>query len=153
MATAVDTLYVGCRPCTSLCWDRLRRGPLHLSCVLVSAQRPLGLSPDCNPVSQKGRRGQVGGKFRAWASGAWRTGFEPWVHYLFAINISEHPCKVGIKIVPTVVLFSSVSRSVCPALCDPMDCSMPGLPVHHQLLLQLMSIELVMLCSVVERLI
>ena len=23
---------------------------------------------------------------------------------------------------------------VCPALCDPMDCSMPGLPVHHQLL-------------------
>ena len=108
MATAVDALYVGCRPCTSLCWDRLRRGPLHLSCFLVSAQCPLGLSPDCNPVSQKGRRGQVGGKFRAWASGAWRTGFEPWVRYLFAINISEHPCKVGIRIVPTVVLFSSV---------------------------------------------
>ena len=21
----------------------------------------------------------------------------------------------------------------CPALCDPMDCSMPGFPVHHQL--------------------
>ena len=21
----------------------------------------------------------------------------------------------------------------CPALCNPMDCSMPGLPVHHQL--------------------
>ena len=21
----------------------------------------------------------------------------------------------------------------CPTLCDPMDCSMPGLPVHHQL--------------------
>ena len=29
--------------------------------------------------------------------------------------------------------FSSVIQS-CPALCDPMDCSMPGLPVHHQLL-------------------
>ena len=29
--------------------------------------------------------------------------------------------------------FSSVSQS-CPTLCDPMDCSMPGLPVHHQLL-------------------
>ena len=28
---------------------------------------------------------------------------------------------------------SSVTQS-CPALCDPMDCSMPGLPVHHQLL-------------------
>ena len=23
--------------------------------------------------------------------------------------------------------------SVCPTLCDPMDCSTPGLPVHHQL--------------------
>ena len=27
---------------------------------------------------------------------------------------------------------SSVAQS-CPALSDPMDCSMPGLPVHHQL--------------------
>ena len=27
---------------------------------------------------------------------------------------------------------SSVAQS-CPTLCDPMDCSMPGLPVHHQL--------------------
>ena len=23
--------------------------------------------------------------------------------------------------------------NVCPALCEPMDCSMPGLPVHHEL--------------------
>ena len=29
--------------------------------------------------------------------------------------------------------FSSVFQS-CPTLCDPMDCSMPGIPVHHQLL-------------------
>ena len=27
---------------------------------------------------------------------------------------------------------SSVTQS-CPTFCDPMDCSMPGLPVHHQL--------------------
>ena len=26
----------------------------------------------------------------------------------------------------------SVAQS-CPTVCDPMDCSMPGLPVHHQL--------------------
>ena len=31
------------------------------------------------------------------------------------------------------VQFSSVAQS-CPTLSDPMDCSMPGLPVHHQLL-------------------
>ena len=28
--------------------------------------------------------------------------------------------------------FSSVAQS-CPTLCDPVDCSRPGLPVHHQL--------------------
>ena len=26
--------------------------------------------------------------------------------------------------------FSSVTQS-CPTLCDPMNCSTPGLPVHH----------------------
>ena len=31
-----------------------------------------------------------------------------------------------------LVQFSSVSQ-LCPTLCDPTDCSMPGLPVHHQL--------------------
>ena len=31
------------------------------------------------------------------------------------------------------VQFSSVTQS-CPTLCDPMNRSTPGLPVHHQLL-------------------
>ena len=30
------------------------------------------------------------------------------------------------------VHFSSVTQ-LCPTLCDPMNCSMPGIPVHHQL--------------------
>ena len=38
---------------------------------------------------------------------------------------------------PTVPTFSSVQFSsvtqLCLTLCDPMKCSMPGLPVHHQL--------------------
>ena len=29
------------------------------------------------------------------------------------------------------MMFSSVAQ-LCPSLCDPMDCSTPGLPVHHQ---------------------
>ena len=43
------------------------------------------------------------------------------------------------------VQFSSVTQS-CLTLSDPMDCSTPGLPVHHQLpeLAQLLSIESVM---------
>ena len=41
--------------------------------------------------------------------------------------------------------FSSVAQ-LCPTLCDPMDCSMPGLTVHHQLpiLVKLLSIESMM---------
>ena len=31
------------------------------------------------------------------------------------------------------VQFSSVTES-CPTVCDPVDLSMTGLPVHHQLL-------------------
>ena len=30
------------------------------------------------------------------------------------------------------IQFSSVAQ-LCLTLCDPMDCSTPGLPVHHQL--------------------
>ena len=32
----------------------------------------------------------------------------------------------------TVIQFSSVAQS-CPTLCDPMDCSKSGFPVHHQI--------------------
>ena len=41
--------------------------------------------------------------------------------------------------------FSSVAQS-CLNLCDPVDCSMPGFPIHHQhpKLAQLMSIKSVM---------
>ena len=44
-----------------------------------------------------------------------------------------------------IVQFSSVTH-LCPSVCHSMDCSTPGLPVHHQLpvLLKLMSIELAM---------
>ena len=38
-----------------------------------------------------------------------------------------------------IIQFSSGTQW-CPTLCDPMDCSVPDLPVHHQL----MSIESVM---------
>ena len=51
-------------------------------------------------------------------------------------------CKWLINLSPE---FSSVPES-CLTLCDPVDCSTPGFPVHHQLpeLTQLMSIESVM---------
>ena len=69
---------------------------------------------------------------------------------IFAFLLKNHYCgdkrinlKINIKIIVTseailgsenklVIQFSSVAQS-CPTLCDPMDCSTPGLPVHHQL--------------------
>ena len=40
---------------------------------------------------------------------------------------------LNINSLRSLLQFSSVTQS-CPTLCDPMDCSMPGLPVHRQLL-------------------
>ena len=47
-------------------------------------------------------------------------------HYIFILPVKKIKNK-------TTCLFSSVAQS-CPTLCDPMNCSTPGLPVHHQLL-------------------
>ena len=38
----------------------------------------------------------------------------------------------GVQVLSASVQFSSVAQS-CPTLCDPMNRSTPGLPVHHQL--------------------
>ena len=48
---------------------------------------------------------------------------------LFYVYAEKYFCHVQNSI---LVQFSSVTQS-CPTLCDPMDCSTPDLPVHHQL--------------------
>ena len=52
----------------------------------------------------------------------------------FGVNNSKLLFFLDIKIryVISVLQFSSVAQS-CPTLCDPMNRSTPGLPVHHQL--------------------
>ena len=40
--------------------------------------------------------------------------------------------EINHKVLCTAESVSSVPQS-CPTLCDPMGCSTPGLPVHHQL--------------------
>ena len=37
-----------------------------------------------------------------------------------------------LELIKKKIQFSSVAQS-CPTICDPMNRSMPGLPVHHQL--------------------
>ena len=51
---------------------------------------------------------------------AWRI---PW---------TEEPSRLQSIGLHSSVQFSSVTQS-CPTLCDPMDCSTFGVPVHHQL--------------------
>ena len=56
-------------------------------------------------------------------------------NFLFCIGvqpISKQCCDSFRCTAKDSVQFSSVPQS-CPTLCDPIDCSTPGLPVHHQL--------------------
>ena len=46
-------------------------------------------------------------------------------HYLY---LSQHTCGF-----PWWLWFSSVAQ-LCLTFCDPVNCGMPGFPVHHQLL-------------------
>ena len=58
----------------------------------------------------------------------------------FSSCLQQHLLWMGISLALTnssatsqhSVRFSLVTQ-LCPTLCDPMDCSTPGLPVHHQL--------------------
>ena len=61
--------------------------------------------------------------WKHWIYCEWCGSFE--VHYLF-----YHYFKIICLI--SSVQFTSVPQ-LCPTLCDLMKCSMPGLPVHHQL--------------------
>ena len=53
------------------------------------------------------------------------------VNMIYVLNICAYILVQGGK--NTGFQFSSVAQS-CPNLCNPMTCSLPGLPVHHQLL-------------------
>ena len=88
----------------------------------------------------------LGSVLRTWGSVSglsrsltkWHYLFWVFDTYFLDLNKIESKCTYQAR-------FSSVAQS-CSTLCDPMDCSTPGLPGHHQLpeFTQLMSIELVM---------
>jgi len=58
-----------------------------------------------------------------------------WLIYVSCIWYMPDICILWLYMPMAVYMyqFSSVSQS-CPTLCDPMNHSTPGLPVHHQLL-------------------
>ena len=48
--------------------------------------------------------------------------------------MQSHCCYYYTTSCPFLILFSRSVAKSCPIPCDPMDCSMPGLPVPHHLL-------------------
>ena len=71
------------------------------------------------------------------------VGYNPWGHKESDMTDEAHTQYNWLLI--NSIQFSSVTQ-LCLTLCNPMNCSMPGLPVHHQLQesTQTMSIESVM---------
>ena len=70
-----------------------------------------------------------------------KTEWQKWTNSLVAIQALCHHLLCILYTVSLILFhrifvlqhqFCSITQS-CPTLCDPMNCSTPGLPVHHQL--------------------
>ena len=72
----------------------------------------------------------------AMAEGHWSLGRQwgNWLMFLGLVTRMQRNTAQDTSVTWLVerAQFSTVAQS-CPTLCDPMDCSTPGLPVHHQL--------------------
>ena len=87
-----------------------------LSCIGKGNGNPLQCSCLENPRDGGAWWAAVYGVTQSWTRLKWLSSSRSMT------SNTEHPS----------VQFSSVTQS-CSTLCDPMDCSTPGLPVHHQL--------------------
>ena len=58
------------------------------------------------------------------------------VHLPMDSYITKYSLSLCMFLFSGILLQNVISLDVqsCPTLCEPMDCSMPGFPVHHQLL-------------------
>ena len=59
-------------------------------------------------------------------------------HFLITLNIQllsgcKHSCSMISNSIPRYIFLKTSVVQSCPTLCDPTDCSTPGLPVNHQL--------------------
>ena len=55
------------------------------------------------------------------------------IYFLLPPLVNCYPLPyLRVLIIKSFIQFSSVAQ-LCPTLCNPMNCSTPGLPVHHQL--------------------
>ena len=68
----------------------------------------------------------------SWPSTRWKTRALHSIAYLFFMIFKYQTDILKNSFSFSSVQFNSVAQS-CPTLCDPMNRSTPGLPVHHQL--------------------
>ena len=114
---------------------------IHVNWVgdAISPSHPLPLpSPFAIKVSQQQEKEKAGTSFSldCFCLLLKHKEIRSYIHFFW----SDFSCsKWCFKIYPGIIFnlllnqFSSVAQSY-PTLCNPMDCSMPGFPVHHQLL-------------------
>ena len=69
-----------------------------------------------------------------WQTQQWPQDWKRSVFILIPKEDNAKECSNYHTIALISVQFSSVQLLSCVWLCDPMNCSTPGLPVHHQLL-------------------
>ena len=94
--------------------------------IYLSNCSPLGTNPSIASSCRKHYTGLPTKFFRFFCNVLWKNPNERMAHM---VSPSEFPQISGKK---SSVQFNSVAQ-LCPTLCDPMDCSTPGFPVHHQL--------------------
>ena len=81
------------------------------------------------------RPGPAGGKEGRWTGGVQRQFSCPFLcnfRSRWQAELLSLTCIISMEPFSKLASVSSVAQ-LCPTLCDPMDCSTPGLPVHHQL--------------------
>ena len=100
--------------------------------VVSNPQRPHGLQPTrlLHPWDSSGNNGV------AMPSSRGSSLTQGWNLCLLSLALAGEffttSATWGQTITKLSVQFSSVAQ-LCPTLCDPMNCSTPGLPVHHHL--------------------
>ena len=117
-----------CPPTTSILSQLLQWGSHAERCLTLSSRFRMVTPPVTTPSSRALTKRACLGENQATKHTA--------LHFLpkgtyFICNSMKFKPKSTVK--KSSVQFSSVTQS-CPTLCDPMECSTPGLPVHHQLL-------------------
>ena len=124
------------------CWERLRAGGEGVnrewSSLMVSLTHWTWIWAN----SRRWRTGKPG-VLQSWGCREWDTiwrlnnhkiqNSSEWKYFRSLKYIFKEMFYLRLHVLRISALqFSSVAQ-LCPTLCDPMDCSTPGVPVHHQL--------------------